>query len=76
MLQEAFPGELRKPWDNGDLIVVKAHQERDSIFGQQFDRYILVVRNALDSYKAEYMRRKTGENHTAVLSKLDQECKS
>ena len=38
-------------------------------------RVVLIIRNPLDTYKAEYNRRKTHGSHTAAVDILSDQCK-
>ena len=41
-----------------------------------FDRIVLVIRNPLDAYKAEYKREQTGGKQIAILTSFNNACKS
>ena len=58
--RNGFPGEYRM---DGSVIVIKTHLMGDAMRKmRQFDQAVIVIRNPLDSMKAEWNRRKTGSH--------------
>ena len=69
-----FPGE-KTPWKKGNLIAIKSHNLKRDEPITVFDRIILLIRNPLDAYLANYNRIRTGNNHTGLLDDFNEKRK-
>ena len=66
-LTPVFPGNNIK--NLRQLIVFQTHDRVGAV--RENERIIVIVRNPLDTYKADFNRKKTHNNHTKMVESLN-----